>query len=276
MLIRWSSRPGRNRRILEPVSRAPKRPTRRPHRLAWRPQKALPEEFIARLGKDSDARIAHQGGVSLQFVRKLRRSLGIPPSVIRRPEAFRWTPERVRMLGAASDAAVAKRFGISLWRVVYKRTAEGIPPKRRGNSPRHWTEREIRLLRERSDIEVGHLLGISWRAVRSKRRQLGIASKAHRAIEWTAAMLALVGKRPDAEVAKALHLLKGAVAKKRRELGLPSPRSARQPSRREEVDTGGTSLVERLARRFGIENASAEIVSIGEPSGRRANEGHAR
>ena len=83
-------------------------------------------EMIAKLGQDTDVRVARELGVSWREVFSTRHALGIP----KRADS-KWSPEALAKLGKRSDAWVAKEFGLTRQAVHKKRKRLSIPPRSR-------------------------------------------------------------------------------------------------------------------------------------------------
>jgi hypothetical protein len=95
---------------------------------AWRWLPAIP-----RLGREPDARIAADLGLSVTRVEDKRRELGIPPPPGRQRV---WKDEEIALLGTAPDPVIGRRLGRSPGSVYLKREKLGIPrvgaPRRSG------------------------------------------------------------------------------------------------------------------------------------------------
>jgi hypothetical protein len=74
-------------------------------------------EFLRRLGKEPDSRIARDLGIHSHSVQDKRRRLGIP--AFRRQST--WTPKEIALLETVSDETVAVRTGRTLRSVTTKR-----------------------------------------------------------------------------------------------------------------------------------------------------------
>jgi hypothetical protein len=172
---------------------------------------------LARLGREPDARIAGDLGLTKERVAEKRRQLGIPPQRRWR----RWTAEETALLGTAPDPVVARRIGRATGQVSAKRGSLGIPrvgPALR----RRWRRQEIALLGTASDAEVAERLGRPMNSVRLKRRSLRIPpcpTEQYRL--WRPEEIRLLGTAPDPEIAERLDRSQQAIRGKRRKLGIP-------------------------------------------------------
>ena len=80
-------------------------------------------EMIAKLGRNTDAHVARELGVSNKAVFAARHALGLSTG-----SGSKWTTEVLAMLGNRSDGSLAKELGVSPQAVQGKRTRLGIPP----------------------------------------------------------------------------------------------------------------------------------------------------
>ena len=83
--------------------------------------------MIARLGIDTDTRIARALGITISAVAQRRRALGIGRSPRAQLEGRAWTRTEDRLLGMMSDREVAEEIGVSLASVERRRLALRIP-----------------------------------------------------------------------------------------------------------------------------------------------------
>lgn len=86
----------------------------------WTPERR------ARLGKEPDARLAQEMGLTPGAISDKRRRLGIVPHVGRR----RWDEEELALFGKLTDGEIAAQTGRALNAVHLKRRALGIAPPR--------------------------------------------------------------------------------------------------------------------------------------------------
>ena len=84
------------------------------------------KEAVAMLGKEPDAEVARQLGISKASVVAKRTEFGIASLTGAASGAFDWTDEAVALLGTASDAKVAEQLGLSRLTVYNARMARGI------------------------------------------------------------------------------------------------------------------------------------------------------
>jgi len=82
---------------------------------------------LALLGREADAEVAKQLGISKASVVAKRTELGIDSVTgAAASSAFDWSDEAVALLGTASDAKIAGQLGLSRLTVYNARIARGI------------------------------------------------------------------------------------------------------------------------------------------------------
>jgi hypothetical protein len=96
------------------------RPVPADHRGVWTP------ETLARLGVDTDSKIAKDLGLSISAVSQRRRALGIQRSPGAALEARTWTAAEDALLGRETDLAVGLRLGIPPAAVEQRRLRLGV------------------------------------------------------------------------------------------------------------------------------------------------------
>jgi hypothetical protein len=179
-------------------------------------------EAEARLGREPDAWIARDLGITPASVLLKRRRLGIPPAPRRRETA----PVAGRELLARRRRNFQRRGN---------RPSEPVPPPPGQAGPAierevfaptklQWPEHLARLLGERSDVEVARRAGVHVGTVRGERARRGIPPFRQRRpdVVWTDEMIALLGEASDRDVAAELELPVHCVAYKRQDLGIPA------------------------------------------------------
>jgi DNA-binding CsgD family transcriptional regulator len=84
-------------------------------------------QLVARLGIDTNTRIADKLNISVSAVAQRRKKLGIKRSPLARLEGRIWTPAEDALLGTMTDREVARELDISRSSVERRRIGLGIP-----------------------------------------------------------------------------------------------------------------------------------------------------
>jgi len=177
----------------------------RTSKVNWTPK------LLARLGKESDTRVAQSMGVDIWVVCAKRNSLGIPKYKI-----VQWVPELIGRLGKEPDSVIARSMGASVTAVSMKRCQMRIPKfvKVKFN----WTVTRTKRLGKKSDRMVAESLGLPVKMVTGKRHALGIPCAS--VSRWTPEILADIGLMPDLDLVRKhrYKISRAAVAAKRRNM----------------------------------------------------------
>ncbi|MBW4460501.1 MAG: GIY-YIG nuclease family protein [Nodosilinea sp. WJT8-NPBG4] len=138
--------------------------------------KELPKSIMDMLGKEHDAELARQAGVSTVLIKNRRLENGIPKyEDLSTPNGFNpnsWPQWALDKLGKVEDTTLAKELGITKNVVGQLRRLLDIKSLRDSS----WTQDKIDLLGTKPDYVVAALIGVTTMAVNYKRRSLGIHS----------------------------------------------------------------------------------------------------
>lgn len=172
-------------RIIRERNRLGIAPFRPWDRIAWT------DAMLARLGQESDARLAAAWGLTAASVGAKRTALGIPVRAKRAAE-IRWTPAMIADLARLTLPQFKERYGVSEGYAQAERARRGIS---RGSSPANrtvWTSAMIARLGQEPDPDLAREWGMSPSTLGYKRYELGIAPyvQRHKQATWTPAMVA--------------------------------------------------------------------------------------
>lgn len=217
-------------------------------RIAWT------AAMLARLGQESDARLAAAWGLTAASVGAKRRALGIPVRA-RNIAEIRWTPAMIADLARLSLPQFKARYGVSEGYAQAERARRGIS---RGSSPANrtvWTPAMIARLGQEPDPVLAREWRMSPSTLAYKRYELGIAPyvQRHKQVSWTPAMVADLAVLSIRAFVRKHRVHAGAVLIEREKRGIQTRTWHRTRITEEQQHLLGTMTDADFARTYGFD-----------------------